>query len=439
MLNLEGIKQVGLVETETAYEIEATADTTVPGCDCLLPHVVANGRKKVAFIDTPMHGKKVEIVINRQRYLCQNCRRTHYPEIPHLHERHRLTERCFKYIAREGTKRSWKALAQELGVEAQTIADVWNKWADGELAKVKMATPDWMGIDELYIMGKYRAVITNIREKALVTMLASRELGPLTAFFVRNFDPKAVQVVTMDMHEPYRTLVRSCFPDAKIVVDRFHVMMHVSKAVDTIRISYRRQLDRKHRINLLGDRFLFLRGEEKLSPMQLVRRDAVLAQYPVIGDAYRFKEEFRSVWAGTDRAEAERRIADWKARILATPHCVDAFKPLLTALENWHTEIFNYMDWRLTNAYTEGFNAMARRMDRGGNGYSFEALKKRLIMAHGLQFRKDPQVLFNFPWPPGPPKDIGAVVRRMYPVAERPVVGYRLSTLAKIAGKVPLD
>jgi len=33
------------------------------------------------------------------------------------------------------------------------------------------------------------------------------------------------------------------------------------------------------------------------------------------------------------------------------------------------------MDWRLTNAYTESFNALARLMDRAGNGYSFEGLK----------------------------------------------------------------
>lgn len=439
MLNLIGITQVGMVETPNAYEIEATAATTAPACDCLLPKVVSNGRKKVSFIDTPMHGKKVEIVVNRQRYLCQNCRRTHYAEIPHMHERHRMTMRCYAYIAREGTKRSWKALALDLGVDAQTIADVWNRWADGELAKVKVATPDWMGIDELYIMGKYRAIITNVRAKALVTMLPSRDVGTLQVYFTEKFDTETVKVVTMDMFEPYRIIVKRCFPNAKIVVDRFHVMMHVSKAVDSIRISYRRQLDKKQRTNLLGDRFLILTAEEKLSAMQKVRRDAVLEQYPVIREAYQFKEEFRAVWNFLHREDAEKAIAAWRVRVLASPTCADPFKPLLTALDNWHEEIFAYMNWRLTNAYTEGFNAMARRMDRHGNGYSFEALKKRLIMAHGLQFRQDPQVAFNFPYPPGPPKDIGAVVRRMYPVKERPVVGYRLSTLAKIAGRLPLD
>jgi len=439
MLNLSGLTQVSLTETPGCYEIAATATVTAPVCDCLLPHLVSNGRRPVTYIDTPMHGRRVEIVVQRQRYLCRNCGRTHYPDIPHMHSKHRITQRCYEYIANNGAKRSWKALADELGVDAQTISDIWNKWADGELAKINVATPDWMGIDELYIMGKYRAVITNVRQKALVTMLSSRKVATLFGYFTQNFKADTVQVVTMDMHENYRTVVRQCFPKAKIVVDRFHVMMHISKAVDSVRVSLRRQIDKQRRSNLLGDRWLFLTGKEKLSAWQKLRLESVLEQYPTIRDAYRFKEEFRDVWEDTDRARVDAKIGDWMKRVSANEVCLEPFRAILTSLTNWREEILAFIDWRLTNAYTESFNAVARKMNRHGNGYSFETLKKRLIMTHGLQFRQDPQIAFNFPYPPGPPKDIGAVVRRLYPVAQRPVVGYRLSTLAKVAGKLPLD
>lgn len=119
--------------------------------------------------------------------------------------------------------------------------------------------------------------------------------------------------------------------------------------------------------------------------------------------------------------------------------CALCFAPVVRTVSNWRDKIFNHFDLQLTNAYTESFNALARKMNRAGNGYSFEALKKRLVMAHGLGFRDEPKVSFNFPWPPGPPQDIKAVVRRMYPVRERKVIEYRLSTLARLAGKMPLD
>lgn len=74
---------------------------------------------------------------------------------------------------------------------------------------------------------------------------------------------------------------------------------------------------------------------------------------------------------------------------------------MLSILRNWREEIFGYMDWKLTNAYTESFNALARRMDNVGRGYSFEALKKRLLMTHGAHKREAaPKFVRTMP-PPG--------------------------------------
>jgi transposase len=436
MLNLPGLKVVNVALRQGDYLLDVVIDQVPPECDCTTPNVVSNGRKPATYIDTPMHGKRVEILVKRQRYLCRGCGRSQAADLQHMHSKHRLTQRCYEYIVANGAKRTWRALGDELGIDPQTVSDIWNAWADAELAKVTPATPDWMGIDELFIMGKYRAVITNVREKALVTMLPSRDLGTLQLYFTERFDASRIQVVTMDMWHPYRLAVKSCFPKAKIVVDRFHVMQHASKAVETVRKVLRSQQDRKHRISILGDRWLMLTAQENLSAIQKVRLDSVLEQYPTLKEAYALKEAFRDVWQTTDRATAEAAYDVWKMRVDGSAGAA-AWRPLLSAFDNWHTEIFAYMDWRLTNAYTESFNALARKMDRGGNGYSFEGLKKRLLMRHGLQFREDPKVAFNFPWPPGPPKDIGAVVRRLYPVAERPLIGYRLSTLAKVAGKLP--
>lgn len=437
MLNLDGLNVVKVGDRQGDYLLEATVMQTVPVCECADPHVVSNGRKPQEFVDTPMHGKRVDIVVKRQRYKCQGCGGTYYADIPHMHSKHRMTQRCYDYIVKNGAKRPWKALGEELGIDPQTVSDIWNQWADAELAKVTPATPDWMGIDELFIMGKYRCVITNVREKALVTMLPSRELGMLQVYFADKFEAAKVQVVTMDMWAPYKAAVKASFPNAKIVVDRFHVMQHASKAVETVRKVLRAQQDRAHRISMLGDRWLVLTATEKLSSMQRVRLDALLEQYPTLKEAYELKESFRDVWKTTDRATAEAEFAMWKMRAEASAGRA-AWQPLLRAFENWHEEIFAYLDWRLTNAYTESFNALARRMDRGGNGYSFEGLKKRLLMRHGLQFREKAQVAFCFR-PGKVPADIPRLVRRMFPAATRPLVGYRLSTLAKLAGKVPLD
>ncbi len=57
----------------------------------------------------------------------------------------------------------------------------------------------------------------------------------------------------------------------------------------------------------------------------------------------------------------------------------DAYKDLVRAVDNWHVEIFNYFDKRLTNAYTESINSIIRQVERMGRGYSFDALRAKIL------------------------------------------------------------
>jgi transposase len=441
MLNLAGLRVESVKETDDEYVFTVAVSEDPPTVDCcLLQELVANGRKEAFFTDTPMHGKRVNLRMMRQRYLCKACRKTAYGNITHMHDDHRITQRCYAYICKNGGKRTWSALANELGLDPQTISGIWNKWADAELAKVKIATPRWLGLDEIHIKGRARAVITNIEHRALVNMLPNRDVGTLKAYFTSaEFDPKQVEVLTIDMWRPYRDTARELFPNAKVVVDKFHVVQLVTRAMETVRREERARL-RKARIpNLLGKRFMFLRNfDSPAMPGEVIDTlDVALGQHPIMKEAYNLKERFRDIWKAKTKEEAMDIYQDW-AHAALDSKCGLCFAPVVKSVSNWKDEIFNHFDLQLTNAYTESFNALARKMNRAGNGYSFEALKKRLIMAHGLQFREEPKVSFSF-GRKGPPNDWGAFMRRAFPVRERPVIGYRLSTLAKVAGKLPLN
>ncbi len=62
----------------------------------------------------------------------------------------------------------------------------------------------------------------------------------------------------------------------------------------------------------------------------------------------------------------------------------DAYKDLVRAVDNWHVEIFNYFDKRLTNAYTESINSIIRQVERMGRGYSFDALRAKILFNEKL-------------------------------------------------------
>jgi transposase len=69
-----------------------------------------------------------------------------------------------------------------------------------------------------------------------------------------------------------------------------------------------------------------------------------------------------------------------------------AFKPLTTAVYNWRNEIFAHFDYgRVTNAYMEAVNGMAKLIARNGRGYSFEAVRAKILYGNGLKMTARPK------------------------------------------------
>ena len=48
-------------------------------------------------------------------------------------------------------------------------------------------------------------------------------------------------------------------------------------------------------------------------------------------------------------------------------------------VENWRTEIFNYFDFRFTNAITESLNKVSKEISAQGRGYKFDVLRAKLL------------------------------------------------------------
>ena len=97
----------------------------------------------------------------------------------------------------------------------------------------------------------------------------------------------------------------------------------------------------------------------------------------MLGAAYKAKEAFHDIYNHKSKDDAEKAAKEWL-------HSVDAevawaFREAMGALQSWWTEIFNYYDQPISNAYTESINNIAKGMNRMGRGYSFEVIRARLL------------------------------------------------------------
>ena len=85
------------------------------------------------------------------------------------------------------------------------------------------------------------------------------------------------------------------------------------------------------------------------------------------------------IYDAKSKAEAYDKYAEFEC--VLTNEVRRYYEPLITAIYNWHEEIFAYFDKPITNAYTESLNSVIRHIDRMGRGHSFEMIRAKVIEA----------------------------------------------------------
>ena len=98
--------------------------------------------------------------------------------------------------------------------------------------------------------------------------------------------------------------------------------------------------------------------------------------FPAFQEPHAIKEKFREIYLfSKNRSEAEQAFEEWKATINDYPE----YLAFADTVENWRTEIFNYFDFRFTNAVTESLNKVSKEISAQGRGYNFNVLRAKLL------------------------------------------------------------
>ncbi|GJM71978.1 hypothetical protein HMSSN036_41940 [Paenibacillus macerans] len=167
-----------------------------------------------------------------------------------------------------------------------------------------------------------------------------------------------------------------------------------NQALETIRKQLREGLSPKERRGLMHDRFILLKRHIALTEMDKITLDLWTKNHPSLGTAYDLKESYLDIWDCDSRQTAFLKYNEWKAKI--PTELQSAFEPLTKAMKNWEEEIFAYFDHRITNAYTESLNSLIRVINHLGRGYSFEALRAKILFTEGLKKQRKPKYQRRF-------------------------------------------
>jgi transposase len=178
---------------------------------------------------------------------------------------------------------------------------------------------------------------------------------------------QAVKEVSVDMWGGFPKVAQKVFPNAALVIDRFHVMKAVNQDVNRLR--------KKLGITDRGSKFLLLRNGVDLNPDQIVKLAAVLEKSAILRIAYELKEEFRQIYETNHTVKSGRRQFDKWLRLADL-----FFNEATSTIRNHLDGICNYFISRTTSGVMEGINNRIKLIKRQGYGFSnFDNFRSRLL------------------------------------------------------------
>lgn len=204
---------------------------------------------------------------------------------------------------------------------------------------------------------------------------------------------RGVRTVTTDLSSAMMLTVRTVFPKAKLINDRFHVQQLMTEAVDQMRIAFRwevlaeeNEAIKKHRAKrkaahtraekeLIGEwepermangetrpqimarsRHIILMHRSKWNAQQQARAEILFRMFPKLEKAYNLYLDLVEIFnKKTVPAVARLNLARWYNDVEDFGY--EGFNKVIETFENHNETIINYFEERLTNASAESFNA----------------------------------------------------------------------------------
>lgn len=350
-----------------------------------------HGVAKNTIRSTPINGLPCVIILSRKRWRCPICGSIVQEHFPQCIEENGYTTHLTAYLNEKCLTRKLKDLEEEVGISDSTLQRYTVQRIEALDKKYRFPLSCKIGLDEVKIGGQFRTTITNLDKRTLINLLPARQGEYLVNYFKTAFteeERKKVLWICTDMWRSFAKHLKPLFPNARWVIDKWHVQKEANMALDGIRRQIQNDLPTKTAKKKLKKqlRWSLLHRQDdpdlSVEELELLNADLAVVQYllPDLWIAYGLKEEFFKIYDdhGT-REEAEKAFAAWEKSI-PEKELFAGFRTLAATVNKNRNAVFNY--WRsgnLTNAFTECENNLIRATDRSGRGYSFNVLRGRVL------------------------------------------------------------
>jgi transposase len=372
-----------------------------PFCSgCMRRRPVYDHLEARRFEFVPLWGIAVFFIYVMRRVNCRTCGII-VEAVPWATGKRQITTSYAWFLARWAKRMSWLEVAR-------TFHTTW----EHVFRSVEMAV-GWgrqhmnldgirsIGIDEIaWRKGhEYLTVVYQIDEgvRRLLWVGQKRTAKTLLRFF-RWFGKERTADLTFicsDMWKPYLKVIAKKASQALNILDRFHIMSHMSKAIDEIRAGEARELMRNGNALLKGSRWWLLKRPENLKAHQEASLRELLKYNLRAVRAYLLKEEFQLFWEYRSPHWANVFMDYWTRRVMRSR--LEPMKKVARMLRRHQPLILNWFraKGQLSSGAVEGLNNKAKLTTRKAYGFRNPAIAE-VALYHALGKLPEPEYAHRF-------------------------------------------
>ena len=255
-----------------------------------------------------------------RRVACRHCRTVKQERLEFLADNPFYTKRFAFWVGRRCRASTIQDVARDAHLNWKTVKALEMQYMREQLRRAGRPGPRAIGVDEISIRKghTYRIVVSDlVRRRPIWFGGEDRSEASLDAFFAWLGPRKSarIRLAVMDMWKAFRNSTNKNAPAARILFDKFHVLRHLSDALDTVRKQEYARLRGKDRRFIKGQKYTLLSHRENLTLEGRQALKTLLAANKRLNTAYLLKESFGQLWDYQREGWARRFFEQWRAAL----------------------------------------------------------------------------------------------------------------------------
>ena len=393
----------GGTEENASIEIEvharANSKGICSGCGCPGPGYDHLATRRFEFV--PLWGIAVFFLYAMRRVDCPACGVT-VERVPWSNGKGELTTTYQWFLARWAKRLAWSEVASIFNTTWEKVYASAKHAVFWGIAHREVGGVEALGVDEIQWQRghKYLTLVYQIDSgcKRLLWIGQERTEKTLGQFFDLFGDElrPTLRYICSDMWQPYLKVIAQRVSEAIQILDRYHIMAKMNKAIDEIRAAEARRLERDgYEPVLKHSRWCLLKRAWNRTKREVVKLRELLQYNLKTVRAYLLKEDFQRFWEYTSPTWAQKFLREWCARTMRSQ--LEPMKKIAKTLRQHETLLLNWFkaQGQISAGTVEGLNNKVKLTMRKSFGFrTFEAIEVALY--HNLGNLPEPDHTHRF-------------------------------------------